>query len=655
MLFTHTPIPETDFTAEGIIARSNHALATAKELLQKIESQKDTENLTWENTLEIFDNLTFALQEALALPMLLGATHPNADIRNAALSCEPSIDAFISELYLNTNVAEVFRRFAGQHPLLSHTQKKFLDEVLREYRRNGLELNEEKQQKLRELNKELTKLSQDFDRVLAETTLALEITPQQLEGLPESFIANHPVQENGTIRLTTDYPDLVPFLKYAKDRNTARELYVLSENRGAEMTIPLLKQILALREEKAKLLGYPTWAHFVLETRMAKTPERAKNFLANLHEKLQETRKMEAEKLRALGKELVSPTLEKISVSDVKYIEEEYQKRNFSLNSQELTEYFEGDAVLKGIMRIASELYTLSFQKIEAPTWHHDVQVFQIERNNNLIGTIYLDLYPREGKYKHAAMFDIRSTKKLETGERVTPMCALVCNFPKPGKAPALMSHEDVVTFFHEFGHLLHHILSTAELASFSGTNVARDFVETPSQMFENWAWNEEVLATFAKHYQTGEKLPHHLFTAMTRARTFGQAIATERQLFLANFDLELHTRSANINPEELVQELYPKYSSFERIQGTRFPATFGHLMGYSAAYYSYQWALSLAFDLFTEFEKFGIMNKETAQRYLHEILEKGSTEDEEKLVQNFLNRNANEHAYLAFLEKGAK
>ncbi|NBS67559.1 oligopeptidase A [bacterium] len=648
------PIPEdivsAGLTTENVVKLSNDALERAKQRAQEITSLKDVEQLTWQNTMEVFDDLLHAVQESISLPALLGVTHKDPEVRKAAMSCEPKVDQFISELYLNPAIAEVIRRFAQQKPSLTSTQQKFLDEVLREYRRNGLELNEEGQQKLRELNEELTKLSQDFDRVLAETTLSLEVQPEQLKGLPETFIANHPVQENGMIRLTTDYPDLVPFLRYAKDRDTARELYILSENRGAESNIPTLKKVLKLREEKAKLLGYTTWADFVLETRMAKNPEKVKTFLKNLHEKLSAKREEEAQILLEMGKKHISSSLKKISVSDVKYLEEEYQKEKFSLNSQVLSEYFEGTKVLKGIMDISSRLFNIQYRQIEARTWHEEVQVFDVMRGDTHIGRIYLDLYPREGKYKHAAMFDIRNTKHLEDGTRIVPMCALVCNFPKPGASPALMSHDDVTTFFHEFGHLLHHILSQASLASFAGTNVARDFVETPSQIFENWAWNKDVLATFARHYQTGEILPDDLYDAMTTARAFGQAIATERQLFLANLDMELHTRDANVDPEQLVLELYPNYSSFERLPGTRFPATFGHLMGYSAAYYSYQWALSLAYDIFTRFENEGLMNPQTAQEYLHEILEKGSTEDEEKLVKNFLGREPNEKAYLRFL-----
>lgn len=639
-------------TESGVRERTSAALAQAESIKQSIRAlaAKDG-HLTWEETFGALDDLVLAIQEAACAPGLLAVTHSDAAVRKAAQESEPKVSAFASDLYLDAELAAVLRRFAAQQEPLPHSRQKFMDDTLREFRRNGLELPAGRQERLRAINEQLTKLSQDFETVLAETTLSLEVTPEQLDGLPESFIANHPVNANGRITLTTQYPDLMPFMKYATDRNAAKALHTLAEQRGAEQNIPTLKNILTLRQEKAELLGYATWADYITEMRMAKSPAAVKTFLWQLHEGLKAKRIAEAKELETFATTIWPNHSGKIPSYNAGYVQDHLRKERFTLDSQEVSKYFEVRSVINGVMHTAEQLYGITFMPVNAPTWHTDVTAYNVMENGTQIARIYLDMYPREGKYGHAAMFDIRGTKMLDNGTRLMPMAALVCNFPKPGASPALMSHDDVVTTFHEFGHLIHHILSTTELATVAGTNVARDFVETPSQLFENWAWDYDVLKTFAKHVITGEPLPRALFDAMTTARDFGIGIATERQLFFATYDMELHTRNAQtIDPETLGRELYNEFSSFERLAESRFPSTFGHLMGYSAAYYSYQWALALAYDVFTRFKAEGIMNLKTAADYRHTILEQGSSLDEAELVTAFLGRPASPNAYLEYL-----
>ncbi|HHH31419.1 MAG TPA: oligopeptidase A, partial [Polyangiaceae bacterium] len=264
------------------------------------------------------------------------------------------------------------------------------------------------------------------------------------------------------------------------------------------------------------------------------------------------------------------------------------------------------------------------------------------------IGKFYLDLQPRDHKYKHAAMFAVRTAKKLRDGTRQTPIAALVCNFPEPGEP---MGHDQVVTYFHEFGHVLHHLLTETELASVSGTNTARDFVETPSQMFEEWAWSRQVLDLFAKHRKTGAKIPAPMFDALTKSRRFGMALATERQLFLARLDLEYHVREPGFDTTKVLQEIHEEHFSFAYVPGTHFQSSFGHLIGYDAGYYGYQWALALAHDVLSRFKNEGLLNPTTAGDWRRKVLSKGGSLDERSLIEAFLGRPPSEKAYADFLE----
>ena len=638
------------FTVDGVTKMCDDALLRATMLLDGIRSFKDTPTsaLSWKNTFGAFDSMVAAIQDAVCIPQLMSVGHPDPAVRNAAMQAEPKADAFQSAVYVDDGVASVLQRFAESATDLTAVQKRCLEDVLREYRRNGLLLDPTGRDRLRELNERITTLSQEFEKNLAETSLHIDVRPEQLEGMSDAFIANHPPRINGLVRITTDYPDLVPFLRFAKDREAARELYALSDNRAAEQNLPILKELRALRQEKATLLGFSNWGDYILEPRMAKNTAAVDAFLSGLHEKLVPFRQRETVELLEVQKKILPGAGERILVSNVKYLEDAVRQEKFSLDSQKLAEYFEVNAVLNGIITISLKLYGIRFDRVNVQAWHKDVMVFDVADERGVIGRVYIDLYPREGKYKHAAVFGMVETLKQEDGSRRMPIAALVCNFPKPGASPALMGHDDVVTFFHEFGHLLHHVLSESELAMFAGTNVARDFVEAPSQMFEAWAWDRESLDMFAKHYKTGEKIPDTLFAAMTAARTFGKGIDTERQLFLATVDQLCHTTDQDA--EDIVKSIYPRFSEFERVPFTHFPATFGHLIGYSAAYYGYQWALSIASDLLTRFQKEGMMNLETAKAYRTSILAKGGSADESAMIESFLGRPTTSDAYVKHL-----
>ena len=576
--------------------------------------------------------------------------HPDDAVRAAAKACEPKTDKLTSSRWLDADLAAVVKAYAAKAEPLTGERARFRADALRDFHRNGLDLPLDKQKRLRDLNEELTQIGQDFMSNIGASVGKIDVKPAQLEGLPKEWIAKHAPGAKGTVEVTTDYPDFFPFVTYAKDRIAALDLYVKFTNRGGDPNVKLLERLLKLRHDKAKLLGFDTWADYAIEPRMAKTPKAVRAFLDQVRVALKEPAKAE---MAELVKEHVArggKAKDKLAPSERYYLEDKVRAAKFKFDSQELSAYLEVGSVKKGLMDVTAKMYDLEYREVPAKAWHPDVSAFEVWSKGALVGKFYFDLYARPNKYKHAAMFTIRTGKRLGDGSYQTPVASLVCNFPKPGSEPALMSHDDVVTFFHEFGHVLHHLLTQAELATYSGTSTARDYVEAPSQMFEEWAWSRDVLDLFARHHKTGEKIPDELFAAMQRSRSFGRALATQRQLFLASLDLEYHTRELPFDTTKVVEEVQNATDSFPFVRGTHFQSSFGHLIGYDAGYYGYQWALSLSRDVLTRFRKEGLLNPATAAAWRTDVLARGGGEDERAMITRFLGREPSHAAYIAFV-----
>lgn len=643
-----------DRARDGIVRLCDESLATATKELQGVaalDTKSDAE-LTWDSTLGAIDRAKIAIRNAGDFPSLLAVSHPDQVVRERAKTCEPKVDKLETGMWLDAGIARVIKRYAAKKETLSGPRTKLLAHVLREFRRNGLELEAKGQTRVRAINEELTKLAQDFDTNLAASHLYVDAAPAQLEGLPKEWIASHKPEADGKVRISTDYPDYFPVLTYAKDRKLALDLYKQFENRAADTNVAVLDKILTLRAEKAKLLGYATWADYVIEPRMAKDARTVATFLEGLKKHLAKKGDAEMAEFRAVHAKLGGKGNDPLPPSERLYLEDQVRKAKYGLDSKEVSQYFEVRKVKEGLLTITSRMFGIKFRPAEMPTWHADIEPMEVtDESGKVLGRFYFDLYPREGKYKHAAVFSIRDTVKMQDGSRLVPMAAIECNFPRPGNGgPALMSHQDAVTFFHEFGHILHHVLSEAELSTFSGTSVARDFVESPSQMLEEWAWAKETLDLFAVHHETGKPMPKPLHAAMLRSRGFGRAIATQRQLFLAALDQTYHTRPLPFDTTKVLQEVQDAYTPFKYVEGTHFQASFGHLIGYDAGYYGYQWALSIAQDLFTRFKKEGLLNAKTAADYRASVLAMGSMDEEAKLVTKFLGRPPSNAAYKAFL-----
>jgi thimet oligopeptidase len=658
----NTSGPGTDELARtGIERLCNESIARAESLLSEVRALADKPDsaLTWESTGGTLDRARLALKNAGDFPALMAVAHPDDVVREKAKLCEPKIDKTDTALWLDRKIATVMKRYAakasatGGPEALNGALKRFLEHTLRDFKRNGLDLDAKGQKRLKELNEELTKLSLEFDTNLAESHLTVEATEKQLDGLPKEWLLSHPPSKDGKVVITTDYPDYFPVLTYAKDRKLALELYKQFENRAADKNVKVIETMLALREERAKLLGYANWAEYILEDRMAKNPKTVADFLEGLRTHLAKKGAEEIGEFKKQHVKLGGKMTDDIPPSDRLYLEDQIRNAKYGLDSKEVSKYFEVTRVKSGLLEITSKMFGIKYRPAkDAPTWHPDVEAMEVtDASGKVLGRFYFDLYPRPGKYKHAAVFGIRDTMKMADGSRLMPIAAIECNFPKPGgAAPALMSHQDAVTFFHEFGHVIHHVLSESELASFAGTSVARDFVESPSQMLEEWAWNKETLAMFARHHNTNQPLPASLHAAMLRSRSFGRALATQRQLYLAALDQAYHTRKTPFDTTAVLKEVNDAYTPFKYVEGTHFQASFGHLIGYDAGYYGYQWALSIAQDLFTRFKKDGLLDPKAAAEYRATILAPGDGDDASNLVAKFLGRAPSDAAYRAFL-----
>jgi thimet oligopeptidase len=644
---------------DGIIALCDGGIARAEQLVTQIRALKDrpASELTWQVTMGRMDDMVLALRSGVDFAQLMAVAHPDAQVREAAKGCEPKVEQFETGLYLDADVAAVVRAYAAKKEVLSPPRARFIEFMLRDFRRNGLDLPKEKQDELRAMNESITKLTQAFETNISSSTLSVMATPKQLEGLPASYIDSHKPDANGQIKITTDYPDYFPVAQYAKDRAFALELFKKFDNRAAEKNLPLLDQILALRAKKATLLGYATWADYVIEPRMAKTSKTVATFLEDLRTHVAKKTKEEVREYREMRKKLGQDPNAPLYLADRSYLEDQVRQAKYGLDSKKVSEHLEVESVKAGLLTVSSRLYGVRYRAIAknepgGATWHEDVSAYEVQdESGKALGRFYFDLHPREGKYKHAAVFSIRDARTMADGTRLAPVAAIVCNFPKTtASAPGLLSHQDTTTFFHEFGHVLHHLLSQSELARFAGTSVPRDFVEAPSQMLEEWAWNKDVLKLFAKHYKTGAPLPDDLFNAMARSRSFGRGVGTSRQLFLAALDQTYHTRAPGFDTTKVVQEVQTAFTPFTYVEGTHFQASFGHLMGYDAGYYGYQWALSIAQDMFSRFKKEGIFSPKAAKDYRTMILEPGDSEDTTARLTKFLGRAPNTDAYKAFL-----
>ncbi|XP_047472872.1 thimet oligopeptidase-like [Penaeus chinensis] len=569
-------------------------------------------------------------------------------VREASSKAEQKLEEFDVEMSMRKDIFDrvvAFKENVGVEGMSSE-QKRLVDKLILHGRRNGLHLSSEIQDQVKSIKKRMSELSIKFQRNLNEDNTKLFFTREELAGMPDDFI-NELAQVNQRTGL---------IYRCDSVKVKVQLLGSIMRNLCMEENTPILEELITLRQKEADLLGYKNHAAYVLEERMAKTPENVAEFLSGLSEKLQPLWKQERQDMLKLKKdECEKYSYEysgKLDFWDFRYYMNQVEEKMFAVDQDEVRQYFPLDKVTSGLLDIYQILLGLKFtQEVDADTWHEDVKLYRVNdaETGEKMGYFFLDLYPRDGKFGHAAIFPLQPSCEGPTGDRQVAVCAMMCNFTKPTKdKPALLDHSEVETYFHEFGHVMHHICSRATFAMFAGTRVERDFLEAPSQMLENWVWEKEPLALMSGHYKTGENLPDEIVERLQKSRKANAGGFNLRQIILGTFDQAIHTRG-QADTKSLFAQTYRDIMDIEPIPNTNMPANFGHLAGgYDAQYYGYLWSEVFSMDMYeSRFKKEGILTPAVGTDYRTKILQPGGSKDAADLLRDFLGRDPTHDAFL--------
>jgi len=651
-------IPFDEIEAQHVVPATDALLANAQAAIDAIAV--DQGSRTYANTLGALEAATEMLERAMTVVGHLESVATSDELRDAYNATRPRVSAFWSGLAMNDALYQAIRAFATteEASALPPTEKRFLQKTLDDFRRHGAELGPGDKAKLQAIEVELTKLTTEFSQNVLDETNAFELIltdEDKIAGLPES--AKEAAAENASAkgvegwRFTLHAPSMIPMLTYLDDAGIREQVWRAYNTRavsGARDNRRIIGKVLELRRAKAALLGYADFSDLVTEDRMAKLGTKAKAFIDDLRERSQEAFDRENQELQAYRREIESESAPALEPWDVAYYSEKQRQAKYDFNEEELRPYFPLERVLDGLFATAQALYEIEIVERDAAVWDSEVKSYAIqERDGTMVAAFYVDLFPRENKRGGAWMNSLISAAYRE--EAPLPHLGLFCanvNPPVGGK-PALLTHREVETLFHEFGHLLHHCFSKVSVRSLAGTNVAWDFVELPSQIMENWCWERSGLDLFAAHYETNQPVPDELYEKMVRARTYRAANAQMRQLGFAAVDLALHQ---SFDPSKDGDAMAYGRDILQGHSATRLPedyamlAGFGHIfahpVGYASGYYSYKWAEVLDADAFTRFKKEGITNPEVGRAFRDTILSKGNSEEAEKLYQDFMGRD---------------
>ncbi|HOV02727.1 MAG TPA: M3 family metallopeptidase [Dermatophilaceae bacterium] len=630
-------LPTAASAHQWLSDRAATGLAKARSLVADLKAAPPADALA---TLKAWNDVDRALGSVSSPASLFAEVHPDEAVRERADVAGQEVQKLATELGLDR---ELFEVFAALDPAgLDADATRFLDKTLRDFRRSGVDRDEPTRERIRAINERLTVLGQEFSKNIRNGVRSIEVTPDRLEGMPQDWLDAHPADERGLVTVTTDYPDVVPLRTFCADAQARRDLTMEFLTVGWPANDALLHELFDLRHELAQLLGYETWADYDAEVKMIKEGGAIPVFIEKIADAALESGVRDREVVLARMRADV-PDATAIDSADLAYYANLVSKEQLEVDAQLVRTYLDFTKVRAGLLEVTGRLFGLRYEPAaDAVVWDEAVAAYDVYRadGDEPLGRIYLDLHPREGKYKHAAQFD------LVTGVagRQLPEGVLVCNFSR-----GLMEHDHVVTLFHEFGHLVHHVLAGhQEWFRFSGVATEWDFVEAPSQMLEEWAWDAEILQTFATN-EAGEPIPADLVGRMRRADDFGKGYLARTQMFYAALSYWFHTeRPADLTAR--TRELQAQYSLFPYIEGTHFTCAFGHLEGYSSAYYTYMWSLVIAKDLFSAFDRSNMFDAEVAGRYRDRVLAPGGSKDAADLVADFLGRPYTFDAYAAWL-----
>ncbi|HIA04629.1 MAG TPA: hypothetical protein EYN06_00665 [Myxococcales bacterium] len=630
-------------SAEALSAYCQEALTTITNTRTQLKSGNAEVDL-----LDTYNNMLIAIDRSMGWASLLANVSPEESVRKAAEKCKQLVADESTKISLDHKLYGVMSKVDTAD--LDAAGQRFVEHLLRDFRRSGVDQKEATRNRIAKIKADLVKLSQDFSRNVRSDVRKMTITDlSKLDGLPADWIKAHTSKDGKSVTVSTDYPDFYPFQTYCKDEALRKTLYQKFQSRGNPDNKKVLEQVLNLRFELAQLLGHKHWGAYNAGDKMVKNSDVIEKFIKEFSELVKPFAKKDIQGLLA-RKQKDDKSAKEVQAWDRFFYKTVVRKERFGLNPQELRPYFAYNQVRKGIFSVYSELFGISFKALPTePVWHKSVEAFEMYLGEELVGKFFLDMHPRKDKFKHAAMFGIQTG--LRSGQ--IPMASLVCNFPNPNENNGLMEHTQVTTYFHEFGHLIHHLMARShKWVSQGGITTEWDFVEAPSQILEEWAWAPDVLAKFAKHVETGKPIPADLVQKLRKSEDFGKAAWVMRQVFYTAYSYFLHAQDPKkMDLDTFTNSIYKKHSLYPRVPESTVYTNFGHLMGYSSIYYTYMWSLVIAKDLFTRFESDGMMNKAVAKDYRQLILEPGGSRDASDLVRSFLGRDYNMDAFKIWLQ----
>ena len=626
--------------------RQEKRLAAAKNATDKLLAAKGKRTI--ENTLVPFDEISRQLDMAGSQSGLIEEVSPDSATRATAEAMSQDISKFVTDLSLNRQVYDALS--ALDTTSMDAETKYYVQKSLRDFRLAGVDKDQATRDKVKKLNEELVLIGQEFGRNIREDKSTVTCLPAELEGLPQDFVDRHKPGADGKITLTVEYPDYGPVSTYARNDDFRRRMYMAYQNRAWPKNIEVLDRMRQKRFELATTLGYTNFADYIMADKMTGNAATARAFIDRVVDASGTRQQREYAQLLARKQKDV-PGATVVNFWEFPYYSEQVRKSDYSFDSQELRAYLPYDEVKQGVLDIASKLFSVEFRRVkDAPTWDPSVECYEMYDGGKLAGRFYLDMHPRANKYSHAAQFDIRTGIE----GRQIPEAALICNLPggDPGD-PGLCEYNDVNTFFHEFGHLLHTMFAGHhKWVGVGGIRTEHDFVEAPSQMLEEWMKSPEVLAAFAKDPKTGKVIPAELVKRMNRANDFGKGLLVRRQMVYAGMSLDCFDRDpAGVTTDQLFSDLVKKYQPFPFVDGTHFQCSFGHLDGYSAVYYTYMWSLVIAKDMFSKFDKDHLLAPGAAKAYRDAVLAPGGSKPAAQLVHDFLGRDFNEQAWKTWLD----
>lgn len=645
----------TEWSAADIKALVPSLVAQKKLRLTAIKKEKSPRS--FENTIYALEASNYGLTETILKIDLLQNVSPEKSVRDAAKKAVESFEKQMIRIERDPQIWGAIKEYERgewkkEKAHLSTEDKKLFRDTYLAYKRMGFDLSPAKQKRVKEIEERLSKLSSDFQHNITNYKDHITVTKAEAIGLPERYLSGLKQDKEGNYIVTLDYPDLIPFMELSQNESKRKELNTKNFQKGGQKNMKMLNEMIKLRAERASILDYKTHADYQTELRMAKSGKAALDFELDLLKKVAKGGRRDLEELRDLKREITKNLKAEIFSYDIAYYGNELQKRRFNFSNEEMREYFPIERALSGAFKIYSTLFGVKFEKQSGfPLWHKDAELYAIKTSKgDIVSYFAIDLYPREGKRGHASAHGVIDGhwNTFVGGNYSVPFATIICNFTKPtAKNPSLLSHGEVETFLHEFGHIMHFTLTSARYASQAGYNTAWDFVEAPSQMLEHWAWNKKSLALLSSHYKTGKPIPEKLVNNLIASEDHLLRYSTLRQLIFGVFDLTIHTAKKIPEPAKLYRNMVKKYTGMSLPKDAIFPAGFGHLCGYDAGYYSYLWSKVYAADMFTRFEKEGILNKKTGGDYKKWILEKGGSMEEIELVKGFLGRKPSNKAFL--------